>query len=231
MSIKPLDFPHKSLIEILYERGKVEEIQQIYEEIEKILSSGTNKGYFYYSACLVSQEFSLFSHALIFSRKSLKFYPHQGTFYLQYAKLLRKEGFLEEAIEAFRTAIYVEPSYSHFYIDIAMLWYNLGKPQKAIDILKNAMKSQGLDDSVLFYIVLMRYHMSEDENEIEKEKDGLIKVLKLGSNKFYAGLSEELKETQLRIQNLTDEKTKEFTERKIKALKFILSWVENYHKN
>lgn len=229
MSMTPSDLLHKTLIKALYERGKVEEIEQIYEEIDKILPAGTHKGYFYYVACLVLEEFGLFSHALIFSRKTLRSFPQQGSFYLQYAKLLKKEGFLQDAIEAFRKAICIEPSYCHFYIHIAMLWYNLGETQKAIDELNAAREFPLLDDSVTFYIVLMRYHLSEGQNEIEKEKDKLIKALKADSNSFYKEFSEELQETQFKLQTQGDEKAKEFMERKIKALTFVLSWIEKYH--
>jgi len=231
MSITPSDFLHKALIKALYERGRAEEIPEIYKDLVEIIPTKTHRGNFYYAASLVLQDLKLFSLALSFFRIIINFFPHGASYYLQYGKLLRKEGLLEEAIEAFRKAIGIEPSYYNFNIDIAMLRYNQGKVLDAIEELKAAQKIPLIDNSLIFYIVLMRYHLSEDENEIEKEKDELIRGLELGNNYFYTEFSEELQTAQLKLRTQGDEKAKEFTERKIKALKFILSWVDEYLDN
>ncbi len=233
MSITPSDFLHKALIKALYERGRADEIPEIYRELTNIIPSGTNRGYFYYAASLVLQDFGLNTFALDFLRIVIFIFPNRANFYLAYGRLLRKEGLLEEAIVAFKEAIAIEESYHNFNIDVAMLRYNQGEVLSAIEELEAAAAetTHQIDDSIAFYLVFMRYHLSQDESEIEKEIEQLIRALELGNNVFSQELSEELQVAQLKLENQLDEKTKEFTERKIKALKYILSWVEEYHKN
>jgi len=216
---------HKNFIKTLEALGKLEDLESQYEDFLKLYSENRNNSYFFYAKAEALLELDKYSQSLASYKKTLEYFPNNSTLHFHYAKVLYYEGNFAESLKELKKVVKLDPTNRHAHNNVPFLNYNLGNVNQAIieydDVINNGQETY----CTYLGMILAKYHLEQKKEAAEPYRKKL---------EYYKRTKREMlrnvcqKELDLTVQKLAEplaQEKRNFFERKLSGVKFLLSLV------
>ena len=216
---------HSFLVEKLEEKDRLADLESVSKEIIEMIDDQKSTPVFYRASGMALLEQDRLPQALVTYRKGTKD-DTQLTYenHYDYGCLLYYSGLFEEALVQFEHAKSLNPDSKSTVNYIALLNYCVGRVEKAKEEFEHILQS-GLEINTTqanLYLVLA--HIDENSEATQQYRDSLKQFITPEGSHIRLRLVEQLELTQgILERDDIDEKTKEFNEKKLKAINFVLS--------
>ncbi len=214
---------HKNFIKTIESLGKLEDLEPQYEDFLELYPENRDNYYFYYAKAEALLELEKYSQSLSSYKKTLEFFPNNATLHFHYAKVLYYEGNLAESLKELQLVVQLDPMNRDALNNIPFLMYNLGSVKQAIIEYENMLNSWFETYCTYFGMILAKYHLEQNKKVAVPYRKKLEYYKRTNLEKLRSVYQKELELTMQRLTGSLDENQRDFFERKLKGVKFVLS--------
>jgi len=215
---------HRLLVKALQEQNRLNELEAFYQKTVTNSLAPEWLDILYCRAAESLVEINRHSLALEFYKK-VDLLP--SAYQEDYAMLLYHERQFEEAIMVFECFIEKGSTHKQYYNNITFLNYLAGRVEKALEGLGYILANDLNSSATYSNIILVLYHLNEDEDEILVYKDRLQRKIGSDREKLQKMYQQEIELTQMSLDKESDEKVKQFNVQKVKSLNFVIDLISN----